>query len=370
MKITDVTLTMIDWDDAARVRYGAHNPITDSSQIGLLQVFTDEGVVGESFLGASYRSAEIDCWSLIKLLKPVIMGKNPLARGALNAALMSRIRSTTYRAIGCIDVALWDIAGKVAGLPIHEVIGTCKTGVPAYASSATMHDHEAYIDEALAVKEAGYVGYKTHPPLDTDLDGIIRLHQRIREAVGPEFGLMLDASGHMDYPRALILGEALKELRFLWFEDPLPAEDIWTYVKLCQKLDIMVMATEYAPGGHRSYAPWITLHATDALRGDVAVKGGITPCLMTAHMAAGFNMNYEIHHGGNSIANIANLHLAMAIPNCTMFEVLLPNEAQQYGVLDDLKVAKDGTMPCPAGPGLGVEIDRDLVKRKTVAVLT
>ena len=370
MKITDVTLTMFDWNDAARVQYGAHNPIVDGSQIGLLNIATDEGVSGQSFLGASFRSAELDAWSLIKLLKPAIMGRNPFERGAINELLMSRIRSTTYRAIGAIDVALWDLAGKAAGLPVHELIGTCRPKIPAYASSATMSSFDAYIEESLAVKAAGYVGYKTHPPLGVSIDRIIDLHRKIREAVGPEFILMLDASGHLDYARALKLGEALKELDFLWFEDPLPAEDVWTYVKLCQKLDIPVMATEYAPGSTRSYAAWIALHATDALRGDVAVKGGITPCLMTAHLAHAFCMNYEIHHGGNSINNIANLHLAMAIPNCSMFEVLLPAEAQKYGVINDLELGRDGMMLCPEGPGLGVQLDHALIKRKTVAVLT
>lgn len=369
MKITDLTMTMIEWT-GARVQYGAHNPVLSSSQIGLVTIRTDDGVVGQSYLGASYRSAEIEAWSMINVLKPVILGRDPFDRGIIWKALLNRINSSSYRAIGAIDVALWDLAGKAAGLPVHKLIGTCQPSVPAYASSATLASPEAYVEQALAVKAAGYVGYKTHPPLGISADEHIRMHQKIRDAVGPDFKLMLDAAGHLDYAQAMKVGDAIAEMNFYWFEDPLPHTDIWTYVKLCQKLKIMVMATEYAPGNFHFYAPWITSHATDALRGDVAVKGGITPCLMTAHLAHAFHMNYEIHHGGNSVNNIANLQLTMALPNSEMFEVLLPNEAHQFGVLDDLKVGPDGHMHCPAGPGLGVTYDDDLIKRHTVAVLS
>lgn len=369
MRITDVALTMFAWEGATGVAYGAQNPARQESRLGLLTIATDDGVVGESFLGASYRSAELDAWSLVDTLKPALMGQDPLDRTRLHEALLQRQRGTTLRAIGAVDVALWDLAGKVAGLPVHRLMGTFRDAVPAYASSATLSSFEAYLDEAAEVKEAGYVGYKIHPHPTLDTAATIRLCHRLREAVGPDFLLMHDAAGHYDYRDALRVGRALEEADFVWFEDPLPIEDIWTYVKLCQKLDIQVMATEYAPGGFHAYAPWITLHATDALRGDVAIKGGLTACLESAHLAHAFHMNYEIHHGGNSINNLANLHLALAIPNCAFFEVLLPAAAQQYGLLRDLSVGEGGMMRPLDGPGLGAEIDRERIDRTTVAVL-
>ena len=80
-------------------------------------------------------------------------------------------------------------------------------------------------------------------------------------------------------------------------------------------------------------------------------------------------MNYEIHHGGNSLNNVANLHVAMAIRNTQFFEVLLPDAAQKYGLAKDIEIGKDGYVQAPVGPGLGAQIDFDLIKRKTVAVL-
>ena len=109
--------------------------------------------------------------------------------------------------------------------------------------------------------------------------------------------------------------------------------------------------------------------ATEMLRGDVAVKGGITSILKTAHLAEAFRMRYEIHHGGNSLNNVASLHVLMAIPNTTYFEVLLPDAAQKYGLVEDIEVDGNGQVHAPDGPGLGYEIDFALIESKKVAVL-
>jgi L-alanine-DL-glutamate epimerase-like enolase superfamily enzyme len=111
------------------------------------------------------------------------------------------------------------------------------------------------------------------------------------------------------------------------------------------------------------------LQATDFLRGDVAVKGGITALIKTAHLAEAFHMNLEVHHGGNSLNNVANLHVLLAIRNCDFFEVLLPDGAHKYGLVEDLTVDGEGLVYVPDGPGLGAQIDFDLIERMKVAVL-
>ena len=110
--------------------------------------------------------------------------------------------------------------------------------------------------------------------------------------------------------------------------------------------------------------------ATDYLRGDVAVKGGITALVKGAHLAEAFHMNYEIHHGGNSLNNVANLHVLMAIRNCEFFEVLLPAAAQKYGLARDIEVDGRGLVHAFDGPGLGAAIDFALIERKKTAVLS
>ncbi len=160
---------------------------------------------------------------------------------------------------------------------------------------------------------------------------------------------MLDSTWSYRYHDAVRVGRAIERLGFLWFEDPLNEEDIYSYVKLRQKLDIPIMATEYPAGDIGTYAVWLTERATDYLRGDIPVKGGLTTMLKTAHLAQAFHMNYEVHHGGNSANNMAQLHFACAIPNTTYFEVLLPHGAHKYGLLNDIEIGQDGLAHCPAG---------------------
>jgi L-alanine-DL-glutamate epimerase-like enolase superfamily enzyme len=130
------------------------------------------------------------------------------------------------------------------------------------------------------------------------------------------------------------------------------------------------MATEAPAAGLDSYVPWLTERATDFLRGDVAVKGGITTLVKTAHLAEAFHMNCEIHAGMNSLNDLANLHVMMAIRNSEYFEVLLPSGAQKYGLEREIEVDDNGFVHAPSEPGLGAFLDRGLIERKKIAVLS
>lgn len=368
LAITDVTLTVFEWKGLPQVTYTRQGtPSNGASRIGLLTVVTDAGIEGHAFLGSSFRPVDIDARALIDILKPVLMGQDALERERLGAILQSRSRAVMLRPIGAVDVALWDIAGKAAGMPIHRLIGTTRQKVPTYASSSTLPTVEAYVEQALEVKAMGYVGYKMHPPPDPSLH--VEALERVREAVGDSFPLLYDPSMIYSYPEAVRIGRVLERLGFLWFEDPLAIDDVYNYSKLCADLDVPILANEYSTGGFAGYAAWILLKATDALRGDVAIKGGITPCLKAAHLAEGFNMSIELHHGGNSLNNVANLHLAAALSNSGWFEVLLPHAVQKYGLVKDLDIDAEGFITAPTEPGLGVEIDFDLIRRNTVGIL-
>ena len=250
---------------------------------------------------------------------------------------------------------------------MQQLIGTYRHSVPAYASSAVLASKEAYAEEAVKIKEAGWAAYKIHPPTRWAED--IEVCRAVRQAVGDDYRVMLDSTWSYSFQHAIRVGRAIEELGFYWYEDPLADDDIYNCVKLREQLDIPLMATEYSPGGFTAYVPWIMMRATDYLRGDVAVKGGITGILKTAHLAEAFGMNYEVHHGGNSHNNWANLHVIAAIPNTEFFEVLLPADAQKYGLVEDLSPDRDGLVYPPDRPGIGAEIDFDLIERQTTAVL-
>ncbi len=368
MKIRDVDLTLFAWSDIPPTRYGRHTgKFGGQSQLGLLTIRTDAGVEGHAFLGSAMRGAHLDGESLIQMLKPVVVGEDPLQRERLYQAMWQRNRNTTFRAIGAMDIALWDIAGKMTGLPIHRLLGSYRDSVPAYASSAVLASKEAYAEEAARFKADGWMAYKIHPPTDPVVD--IEICRAVRGAVGDGYTLMLDPTWAYQYPEALRVGKAIEELGYHWYEDPLADDDLYSYVKLKQQLHIPILATEYSPGGFTAFAPWILARATDFLHGDVAVKGGITSLVKTAHLAEAFHMNFEVHHGGNSLNNVANLHVIMAIRNCEFFEVLLPAAAQKYGLVEDIEVDARGLVHAPTGPGLGAKIDFDLINRNKTAVL-
>ena len=121
----------------------------------------------------------------------------------------------------------------------------------------------------------GWLAYKIHPHGKPKAD--VEISRAVREAVGQDMVLMLDSMWSYGYEDAVRVGRAIEELDYFWYEDPLAEEDIYNYVKLRQKLDIPIMSTEFAPGGLYGMAQWIEQRASDMLRGDVAVCGGITP---------------------------------------------------------------------------------------------
>jgi L-alanine-DL-glutamate epimerase-like enolase superfamily enzyme len=368
MKITDVTLTLFAWDGIPATSYGAHTGrFSGESRLGLLKIATDEGQVGHAFLGSAFYPADMDGATLVRYLKPILMGQDPFDRERLGKAMWKRVRTTTVRCIGAVDIALWDIAGQAAGLPIHRLLGSYRDKVPAYISSAVLPNAQAYAEEALHYKSRKLAAYKIHPPQSWRED--IEVCEAVRAAVGDDYLLMLDSVWSYEYPSALRVGQAIEALKFYWYEDPLADADIYNYVELKKHLSIPIMATEYPAGGLDSFTPWVKERATDFLRGDVAVKGGITTLVKAAHLAEAFHLNFELHHGGNSLNNVANLHVIMALQNTEFFEVLLPAPSQKYGLVQDIEYDADGMVHAPSGPGLGAQIDFELIERKKVAVL-
>ena len=369
MKITDLTITLFAWPDIPATTYGRHTGrFSGQSDLGLVTIRTDGGLEGHAFLGSAQRPASQDAQGLIRYLKPLVIGQDPLDRERLWQSLWSRNRAATIRTIGAVDVALWDLGGKIAKLPLHRLLGSYRTSVHAYASSAVLPSPQAYAEEAVKFKSEGWTAYKIHPPTDPKVD--VEVCRAVRRAVGDDFRLMLDSTWAYEYPDALRVGKVVEALGYHWYEDPLADDDIYNYVKLKQQLSIPILATEYAPGGFTALAPWVVARATDYLRGDPAVKGGITPLIKSAHLAEAFHMSYEIHHGGNSLNNVANLHVIMAIKNCEMFEVLLPAGAQKYGLAQDIEVDPQGLVHAFEGPGLGAAIDFDLIDRRKTAILS
>ena len=176
MKIDDVSLTIFTWDNIPATRYHLGSLASATSNLGLLRIHTDAGLEGHAFLGSATNPAAMDGPQLIRSLKPMLMGAGPAgARAPARrdaAGLAHRFATAT---IGAVDMALWDLAGKIAGLPVHALMGTCRTSIAAYASSQVLPDIAAYVEQAQTFKANGWRAYKIHPPRDPDAG-----HQGVR----------------------------------------------------------------------------------------------------------------------------------------------------------------------------------------------
>ncbi len=215
----------------------------------------------------------------------MLVGRDPLDIGAIWHDFRERARMFDPTVQGYVDIALWDIAGKAAGLPVHRLLGSARTTVPSYSSSWVHPNNATYVEEALAYRERGFVGYKLHPPTQRRRmpvggpPGPVSIREDIdtcaavRDAVGDDYCLMLDSAWAYSYKEALDVGFAIEDLDYHWYEDPLGADDLDGYVRLKQHLSIPIVATEITSGGLYALPRWIAARATDTLRGDVVHQG-------------------------------------------------------------------------------------------------
>jgi L-alanine-DL-glutamate epimerase-like enolase superfamily enzyme len=136
MHVTDLSIILHRWEvPRTTYRDAFGGGFTD---VGVVSISTDEGVVGHAFLGSASAGADQFADQVLKRLKPLVIGRNPLDIGAIWQDLWRANRNVDARSICAVDVALWDIAGKVANMPIHRLLGTCRDSAPAYASSAVL----------------------------------------------------------------------------------------------------------------------------------------------------------------------------------------------------------------------------------------
>ncbi len=382
MRITDISVVLHERKPAAgTASFGPARPVP----LGVLRIATDEGIEGNAFLSSPGPGPQQIGEQIIAIVKPWLVGADPLDIGKHWRRMENLVHYLSPHAVGTVDIALWDINGKAAGQPVHRLLGTCREKLPAYYSSAHHKRVAEYAEEAVYWQEQGWQGYKIHPPrglwlppgeaapVGFDIDACAA----IREAVGDAMTLMLDPAWSYSYTDALRVGRAIQDLGYFWYEDPLPTHDMYNYVRLGRHLSIPLLATEISPGGLAALPPWITSGATDFLRGDAVIKGGITGLLKIAHLAEAFGMNCEVHDSYNALNNVAARHVMMAIDNCDWLEVLAFNSAGShslghfsYGLTEPFEVDAEGFVHAPTGPGLGAGIDWELIHSSVTAVLS
>ena len=343
----------------------SENSEIKAPQIVVIVVKTDSGLEGYGF-GWGTKGGMRTAHTIAEVFRPELIGNDPLDRERLwhSAHRADRYGGlASFNSYGPLDVALWDIASKSANLPLYKLIGAYRDRIPAYASSPFMQSPEDYASLAIEAKLKGFTAFKLHPPGEPDLD--IACCEAVRAAVGPEFVLMSDpGGGNYDHEDAVRVGRALEKLEYLWLEEHLYDHDIHGLEQLSRTLDIAICAGEWN-SDFFSKINYLRSGAADIIRADVSWTGGITGSLKSAHIAEGFGVNCEMHMTVLSLMDVANLHVALAIKNCRYLELPFPDGAT-FGIKKPLEIDNEGYVQAPTDPGLGVEIDWNVINRNTV----
>jgi L-alanine-DL-glutamate epimerase-like enolase superfamily enzyme len=369
MQLTSITSRLIGVD--ARPQYGdrALRPgEPETWEYLLTTVGTDAGVEGHSMLWGVNREGRGLGHLVQDVFTDVLIGTDPLAIEARWQGLRDRTRGTyplSDSIVALLDVAFWDIAGKVAGLPIVDLLGRYRSHVPAYASPSAFDSLtvEGTRVEAAAVQAAGYRGYKLWSVLGPERD-VPRLHAA-REAVGPDFPLMADAGGHYRFSEAMAVGRVLDDLHYRWFEEPISDYHIPLLARLAAELRTPILAGEKTtPLG---FLPeYVRQGAVDIVRGDVLMKAGITGMRKLAILAELHGYDLEIHGTLTPLLDIANLHVSGAIRNSEYAETFW-EPYYRFGLKGSpLVPGPDGMLAVPTAPGLGVELDWDWLDDHTI----
>jgi L-alanine-DL-glutamate epimerase-like enolase superfamily enzyme len=309
---------------------------------GWLVITTDGGIRGYAQSNRGLILADL----VDRRLRDELVGADPLRREWLWHRLweLDRIENFPTYVIGVVDDALWDIAGKLAGEPVHRLIGSFRDSIPAYASTVTYSSIEEYLDVADQCLELGYSAIKLHAWGDPHEDA--KLIAELRAHVGDEVPLMYDGSAGFDLLDAVYVGRALSDAGYLWYEEPMREFSVTAYKRLAERVDVPLLVAEVSAGSHMNTADFIAAGCASAVRTGTALRGGITGSLRIAHLADSFHLRAEVHGMG-----LPNTHLCMSIPNTTYFESLVTSNPVRRGP----EVDALGLVHAPTGPGMGYE---------------
>jgi len=311
----------------------------------VLRIGTDEGAQGVALFARPGGAAQLE--DLVdRVFREELIGQDPYQREWLWHRVweLDRIQELPLPVLGLIDVALWDLAGRVAGQPVWQLLGGYRRSIPAYASTSTFATTEEFLDVATQCLELGYAAIKLHAWGDARRDA--ELCAALRDHVGSAIPLMYDGSAGFDLPDAIYLGKALSDLGYLWYEEPMREFSITAYGQLARTVGVPLLVAETSDGVHMNTADFIGAGAaTFGVRASTTLRGGITGAMRTAHLADAYRLRAEVHG-----SDIPNQHLCMAISNTTYYESLITST----DVSRESCVDANGLVHAPLTPGIAL----------------
>ncbi len=336
----------------------------------ILIMKTDEGIEGHA-AGVGFLD---EAKGLVSLLRPFIMNRDPFQVEDFIRLLRSA-NFLGYRGFFA-EIALWDIIGKAADLPLYKMWGGVRDRILAYASTGERHSPEQRREEVLKLKEAGFKAVKIRLKSEKMKEDI-ELVETVRDAVGDDMDIMVDANqgwpihGFAPYPvwtvkRAIETCRVLEDLEVRWMEEPLYKHDYQGYAALRDSTTVPIAGGEFNVDLHE-FRDLIENGCLDILQPDVTISSGLWNARKIAGMAEAYGLEFSPHTWTNGLGLAANLQVMASVYNCPYCEYpyeppsWVP-EARDFMLTGPFKVDKEGYIAVPQGPGLGVELDMDRIK--------
>src|SRR5271157_1028992 len=340
------------------------NPVRRSEQYA--SVVTNSGIEGNYVLTNRYSHSNWSNLGWLAAAKRSLVGKRLLDMPEFTNQFHSAVGQSSYAS--AMNNCLWDILGKAVGLPVYRILGAYRDRVRAYASSQHLHTVEEFVEDVQHAKSQGFTAYKIHPPwlanneVDYKLD--IEVAKAVRQTGGDDMALLFDRVGAYTRLEAMKVGHALDELNYVSYEDCLPTDDMEGLAELAKALDVPIVMGEFLLSPY-DYAKYIRFGALDEVRFIVDNLGGITGGMKVAQLAECFGMLCQPHNWGSLLDHAVHFHCELAMPNNVWFEMTQPmGTTDRPYFKDQLRIDADGYVPAPRKPGLGYEIDYNVLHDK------
>lgn len=347
----------------ARRKWGLHEPCDFVHNV--CRITTEDGYVGiGATYGMNYDCADVVTFEAAKVYMNGLIGKSALDRESIWSWMKSRANVATNTTVAMYDIALWDLTAKYANLPLYQMLGACRDRIPAYASTDTYNTDEEYVTWVGKAIKKGYKFIKMHCYCKIEDD--LRLVKLIQEKFGYEkTGVKFCLDSDLSYNRegSYRMAKLLEEYDWFWLESPMNDYDLEGYKQLVEKTNIPISCGGNCMLSLAEIATGIRYGAWTDVRADATVNGGITPMRKIMHLAEANSMRCEIQSWGDTIAMAANLHVMLSHGNCTYFEHAFPHECHDLAAVKPFDIDNEGYINAPEGPGLGVDLDWDVVEK-------
>lgn len=344
-----------------------------------VRIHTDSGLTG---LGETYPLPEAEAAVVLRALAPVLLGRDPLSIDRLWAGMLEKISFSGWagaemRAISAVDIALWDLAGKALNAPVYQLLGgASRDSIRTYN---TCYDHIDFLGEPVRLARellaSGVRAMKIWPfdPAARETGGQYITAEQIRQGAEPlrkirdEFGTDMDVAmefhGFWNLPCAIRIARALEPYAPMWLEEMLPQDNLAAYAELAAATSLPLCVSE------RLMTRWgfrelLANGAAQIVMPDIAWCGGISEAKKIATAAETHYRPVAPHNCGGPVLHAATLHLAANLPNLFICESVRRHYNDEYrGIVTETYPARTGSLPLPAGPGLGIELTGETLAR-------